>query len=255
MAPGSQKLVALAAAIRYNAPHPNLPGEPDEQMATTSSDPGSCRLQEGTVRMLKKAIVLGIMVLLSTALASGLAWAAPAVPKKMLSYDYSFKPGTEPEGFRGIKRGTDIATLDPLHTMEVIAIVGPFTYYKKLQEDLHLVNVKLDDRIYEFWNGKFSGVIMKVKGERQFQILRDYCFARFGEGQRSKILQQMNVPDYYYNGLQTHMYLKYNDFDHEGELSLYSIAMLAQQQKVDTYYYRERAKAEIEAWEKAKGKK
>ena len=65
----------------------------------------------------------------------------------------------------------------------------------------------------------------------------------------------MNVQDFYYNGVKTRMYLKYSDLDHEGELSRYSIAMLSQQQKVDTYYYRDRAKAEIEAWEKAKGKK
>ena len=208
--------------------------------------------------MLKKAILLGMTVLLSLVLASGPALAAPAAPpasEKLFSYNYSFKPGTEPDGFRGLKWKTDIVTLDPLHTMEVIAIIGPFTYYKKNKEDLHLVTVELNDIIYEFWNGKFSGVIIKVKGERKFQILRDYVFARFGEGQRSKLLQQMNVPDYYYNGLQTRMYLKYNDLGHEGELSLYSIALLSQQQKADTYYYRERAKAEIEAWEKAKGKK
>ena len=173
----------------------------------------------------------------------------------MFTYNYTFKPGTEPDGFRGLKWGTDIATLDPLHTMEVIAIVGPFVYYKKNKEDLHLVTVKLNDIIYEFWNGKFSGVIIKVKGSGQFQILKDYVFARFGEGQRSKILQQMNVQDFYYNGVKTRMYLKYSDLDHAGELCLYSIALLSQQQKVDTYYCRERAKEKIEAWEKAKGSK
>lgn len=201
--------------------------------------------------MLKKAIILGVMVLLSMILGLGTALAAP---EKMFTYDYTFRPGSEPDGFRGLKWQTEIATLDPLHTMEVIAVIGPFTYYKKNQEDLHLVTVKLDNIIYEFWNGKFSGVIIKVKGERQFQILKDYCFVRFGEGQRSKILQQMDVQDFYYNGIKTRMYLKYSDLNREGELSLYSIAMLSKQQKVDTYYYRDRAKAQIEAWEKVKGK-
>jgi hypothetical protein len=139
--------------------------------------------------------------------------------------------------------------------MEVIAIVGPFTHYKKIKEDLQMVTVKLDDVIYEFWNGKFCGVIITVKGERQFQILKDYCFARFGQGQRSKVLEQMDVQEFYYNGVKTRMYLKYSDLEREGELSLYSIAMLNQQQKTDTYYHRERAKAEIKAWEKIKSKK
>lgn len=202
--------------------------------------------------MLKKAILLGVLMLLSLSLTSGAALAAPE--KQMFTYNYTFKPGTEPDGFRGLKWRTDIATLNPLHTMEVLAVVGPFTYYKKNQEDLHLVNVKLDDIIYEFWNGKFSGVIIKVKGPRQFQILKDYVFARFGEGQRSKALQQMDVQDFYYNGVKTRMSLKYSDIEHTGELSLHSIALLAQQQKADTYFYRDRAKAQVEAWEKAKGK-
>jgi hypothetical protein len=214
-------------------------------------NPGKPWFEEETARMLQKAMLLGITLLLSLVLASG---PALAVPDKTFTYNYTFKAGSEPDGFRGIKWGTNIATLNPLNTMDVIAVVGPFTYYKKIKEDLHLVNVELNDVIYEFWDGKFSGVIIKVKGERQFQILKEYCFARFGEGQRSQILQQMNVPDYYYNGVQTRMYLKYSDFDHEGELSLYSIAMLSQQQKVDTYYYRARAKAEIDEWKKARGK-
>jgi hypothetical protein len=189
--------------------------------------------------MLKTVIWGSVIVLLSLVLSGP----APAAPKKMFFYDYTFKPGTEPDGFRGIKWQTNIDALDPLHTMEVIAVVGPFTYYKKNKEDLHLVNVKLNDIVYEFWNGRFSGVIIKVKGERQFQILKDYCFARFGHGQRSKILQQMHVQDFYYNGVKTRMYLKYTDLDHTGELSMYSVAALSKQEKTDTQFYRQRARA------------
>jgi hypothetical protein len=206
----------------------------------------------GSRHMMKKVILLGITVCLSTALVVGLSCAAQ---EKMFTYDYTFKPGTEPDGFRGLKWQTDIATLDPLHTMELIAVVGPFTYYKKNNEDLHLVTVPLDDIIYEFWNGKFSGVIVKVKGERQFQILKDYCFARFGEGYRSKILQQMNVQDFYYNGVKTRMYLKFSDLDRIGELASYSIALLSKQQNQDIFYLRQQAKEQIAGWEKAKGKK
>jgi hypothetical protein len=199
--------------------------------------------------MPKKAVLWGVIVLLSLVLGPA---PAPAAPKKMFTYNYTFKPGTEPDGFRGLKWGTNIATLDPLHTMEVIAVVGPFTYYRKNKENLHLVNVKLNNIIYEFWHGKFSGVIIKVKGKRQFQILKDYIFARFGEGQRSQALQQMDVPNFYYNGVKTRMYLKYSDLDHQGELSLYSIALLSKQQKQDIYYYRQQARERIKAWEKGK---
>ena len=201
--------------------------------------------------MLRKTVLLGVMIAWAAILLS--ASILPA-QDKMFSYNYSFKPGSEPDGFRGMKWQTDIATLDPLHTMEVIEILGPFVYYKKNKEDLYLVTVKLDNIIYEFWNGKFSGVIIKVRGNNQFQILKEYVFARFGPGQRSKVLEQLNVEDFYYNGIKTRMYLKYSDIDRTGELSSYSIALLSKQQKLDTLYLRERAKEKIDAWEKSKRK-
>ena len=200
---------------------------------------------------MRKTVLLGVMIAWAAILLS--ASTLPA-QDKMFSYDYSFKPGSEPDGFRGLKWQTDIATLDPLHTMEVIEILGPFVYYKKNKEDLYLVTVKLDNIIYEFWNGKFSGVIIKVRGNNQFQILKEYVFARFGPGQRSKVLEQLNVEDFYYNGLKTRMYLKYSDIDRIGELSSYSIALLSKQQKLDTLYLRERAKEKIDAWERSRGK-
>ncbi len=201
--------------------------------------------------MLRKTVILGVLI--AGAVILGSAMTLPA-QDKMFTYDYSFKHGSEPDGFRGIKWQTDIATLDPLHTMEVIEILGPFVYYKKNKEDLHLVTVKLDDIIYEFWNGKFSGVLIKVRGNNQFQILKDYVFARFGPGQRSKVLEQMNAQDFYYNGIKTRMYLKFSDIDRTGELSLYSIALLSKQQKLDSLYLRERAKEKIDAGEKTKKK-
>jgi hypothetical protein len=201
--------------------------------------------------MVRKTVFLGVMIAWAAVLLSAMTLPAQ---DQMFTYNYSFKPGSEPDGFRGLKWQTDIATLDPLHTMEVIEIFGPFVYYKKNKEDLQLVTVKLDNIIYEFWNGKFSGVMIKVKGSNQFQILKEYVFARFGPGQRSKVLEQLNAQDFYYNGIKTRMYLKYSDIDRTGELNMYSIALLSKQQKLDTLYLRERAKEKIDAWEKSKGK-
>jgi hypothetical protein len=201
--------------------------------------------------MVRKIAISGLVTAGAVILLSAMTLLAQ---DKMFTYNYSFKPGSEPDGFRGLKWQTDIATLDPLHTMEVIAIVGPLVYYKKIKEDLTLVTVKLDDIIYEFWNGKFSGVVVKVRGNNQFQILKEYVFARFGPGQRSKVLEQLDAQDFYYNGVKTRMYLKFSDIDRNGELSMYSIAVLSKQQHVDTLYLRARAKEQIEAWEKGKKK-
>jgi hypothetical protein len=201
--------------------------------------------------MLTKVMLAGAAVLCCLVLGAGRPLAAQP---QVFTYNYTFQPGTEPDGFRGIKWQTDIATLDPLHTMTVIEVMGPFTYYKKNQDDLNYGTASLVDIIYEFWNGKFSGVIMRLKGENQFRKLRDYCFARFGRGQRSKTLERLDVQDFYYNGLKTRMYLKYSDRDRLGELSLYSIALLSKQEKTDALFFRDRALYEIKRWEKARGK-
>jgi hypothetical protein len=201
--------------------------------------------------MLRKTAISGVLIAGAVILLSAMTLLAQ---DKMFTYNYSFKSGSEPDGFRGVKWQTDIATLDPLHTMEVIEIMGPFVYYKKNKEDLSLVTVKLDNIIYEFWNGKFSGVIIKVRGDNQFQILKEYVFARFGPGQRSKVLEQLNVQDFYYNGVKTRMYLKFSDIDRTGELSSHSIALLSQQQHIDALYLRERAKEKIKDWEKTQRK-
>jgi hypothetical protein len=210
--------------------------------------------QEGADPMLKRTVLAGAMIALAIFLWSAGIPATQENQGQMFSYNYTFKPGSEPDGFRELKWQTDIATLDPLHTMEVIEIVGPFTYYKKNKEDLQLVTVKLDNIIYEFWNGKFSGVIIKVKGANEYQILKEYVFSRFGPGQRSKILEQMDAQDFYYNGVKTRMTLKFSDLDRIGELSIYSIALLSKQQKSDSFFIRERAKERIDAWEKTRGK-
>jgi len=200
---------------------------------------------------MNKAILWGVVMLGVMGLGAGMVLGAQP---QMFIYNYTFKPGTEPDGFRGLRWQTDVATLDPFRTMEVIEIIGPFTYYKKNKEDLRYGAAELENIIYEFWNGKFSGVMLRVKGERQFQKLRDYCVARFGPGQRSDTYARLNVQDFFYNGVRTRMYLKYSDFDRTGELALYSIALLSKQERLDALTLRERAREKIREWEKAQGR-
>lgn len=199
--------------------------------------------------MCKKGVWWGLIILVLAG-----AGAAYAASGKMLSYDYTFAPDSEPNGFRGIKWQTDITKLDPFRTMECIEIMGEFAYYRKNQEDLKLGPAELEEIIYEFWNGRFSSVFVKARGNQNFQILREYCFARFGPGQRSKVYERMDVQDYYWNGYFTRMYLKYSDIDRTGDLSLHSIAMLNKQQKYDTYVIKARIKEKLQELEKPKGK-
>jgi hypothetical protein len=163
---------------------------------------------------------------------------------------YTFKMGTDPNGFRGLKWQTRIETLDPLHTMECVAIEGPFTYYVKNKENLNLGLAKAEDIVYEFWQGKFSGVMVRIKGDANYQRLKDYVFARYGAGKRSPAYARLDIPHYYWDGPLTRMYLKYQEVDRAGELSLFSIGIMNRQQKADAYFLREQARDAISRWEK-----
>ena len=83
--------------------------------------------------MVRKTAISAVLIAGAVILLSAMTLLAQ---DKMFTYNYSFKPDSEPDGFRGLKWQTDIATLDPLHTMEVIEILGPFVYYRKNKEDL-----------------------------------------------------------------------------------------------------------------------
>ena len=50
--------------------------------------------------MARKTVILGVMIAGAVILLSAMTLPAQ---DKMFTYDYSFKPGSEPDGFRGIK--------------------------------------------------------------------------------------------------------------------------------------------------------
>lgn len=193
--------------------------------------------------MTPRGVALAIIILF-------LAGPLGAAGKPMAQYDYTFQIGSEPDGFRGFKWQTAIAALDPWRTMDCIELVGEFAYYQKKQEDLHLGLANLESIIYEFWNGRFSSVIITTRGQQNYAKLKDYIFARYGVGQRSPIYEKMEVQDFMWNGYQTRMYLRYSDLDRVGVLSLHSIAMLNKQQRYDTYVIKERLMEKLKELEK-----
>jgi hypothetical protein len=148
-----------------------------------------------------------------------------AVHGKVLYYDNTFAPGTEPDGFDGIKWGTDIATLDPWKNMELLTKVGLSTYYKRKKADLTFGLAHLDEIIYEFWDGKFAGVVVRTTGYSNYIFLKEYCFKRFGPGDRTRANEKMAVQDFFWNGYETRMTLTYSERYRTGEVRLVSIKM------------------------------
>lgn len=91
----------------------------------------------------------------------------------------SFKPGSEPEGFRGIKWGTDISTLKDMEVKEQ-------DWYVRTGDKLKIGEAELISIAYRFHKGKFEAVTIKIKGQDNVSLIRDICFEIYG------LVEQMN---------------------------------------------------------------
>jgi len=85
----------------------------------------------------------------------------------------SFKPGSEPEGFRGIKWGTDISTLKDMEVKEK-------DWYVRTGDKLKIGEAELISIAYGFYKGKFECVMIEIKGQDNFSRIRDICFELYG---------------------------------------------------------------------------
>lgn len=177
-----------------------------------------------------------------------------AASGKVLFYDNTFAPGAEPDGFDRIKWGTNITALDPWTNMELLTKIGLSTYYKRKTEDLKFSLAHLDEVIYEFWDGKFAGVVIRTKGYSNYRFLREYCFKRFGPGDRTQANEKMGVEDFFWNGYETRMSLTYNERNRLGEVRMISIKMENQRAAMRSLGTGEERKGEIKELEKIKEK-
>jgi len=145
------------------------------------------------------------------------------VASKGLYYAYGFKPGGEPQGFRGLRWGNDIAIFDPLHKFEPIKIVGSATFYHRQGEVLQWGQANLQEIIYIFWDGRFANVLIKTFGYDNFAKLKAGVFAQYGQGSRTKSDEQQDIQNFFWKGFVTGMFLKYDDATKTGELGLFSL--------------------------------
>ena len=105
----------------------------------------------------------------------------------------NFKPGKKPDGFSGIKWGTDISTLPDMEYVSTDPSdeVDIFQIYKKKNDELKMGGAALEKINYGFWKRKkvliFDYVNIYIKGYVNWVGLRDVLFEKFGQGyQESK---------------------------------------------------------------------
>ena len=136
-----------------------------------------------------------------------------------------FKPGSEPDGFRGNKWGMDISILKDMKYFGTNPSCGEIKEYTKKNDNLRFVGAKLKRIEYGFWGGKFYSVGGNTNGSVNWSRLKDAIFEKFGRG------SQPNECIEYYNwfGSITKILLGYDKVSEEGFFYMFSTEISIQE--------------------------
>lgn len=127
-----------------------------------------------------------------------------------------FKPGSEPDGFRGIKWGTSLSSLSGMQYYKTDPSYGGMSVYLSKGDELLIGAAKLDRIEYNFWKGKFCSVKILTKGFENWEGLKQAVFEKIGKG------FQLNRYLYSYAGKQTEMLMSYVETTKSGGVWLSS---------------------------------
>ena len=149
----------------------------------------------------------------------------------------SSKPRSEPDGFRGIRWGTEISTLKGMEKAEQDrSSNSDLVWYTRKGDTLATGEAKLENIFYSFWMGNFEGVWIDIKGEENFEALKKELFEQFGKALESEELMKKTYErawrgpstieraDFFYGwwGKNTEMSLSYSKDRHKGTLTINS---------------------------------
>jgi len=132
-------------------------------------------------------------------------------------------PGSETDGFRGIKWRTKylaaFPNLEKIKRFKPNSKFSPFLEsYLKDEDDLKIGRANLKTIEYGFWDGKFLGVHIQAKEHEDWYSLKEATFEKFGRGfQASK-----HVEEYNWRGNKIRARLVRNEETKLGELAIFS---------------------------------
>ncbi len=145
---------------------------------------------------------------------------------------YAFK--NEPDGFRGIKWGTNINTLN---NMTVVESVGDTHVCKRIGDEMKIGNAELTSLTYFFWKGKLLGIAINTKGYTNWSAFRNAVFEKFGKGHQENRYIEYYIWGSFSRGTSA-MSLEYNEFSEIGTLFMFSV----KEQKQKAEYEKQQAK-------------
>lgn len=144
----------------------------------------------------------------------------------------------EPDGFRGIKWGTDIKTLKD---MKLLDVDSKDRFYSKKGDKMKIGNAKLENIIYRFWDNEFYAVMVNTKGSSNWTAFKKAVFEKFGKGYQGNEY----IKEYSWRGQITIINLKYNEFSEEGTLILFSVKIREKEEDYQKQKAKEGAKEDF----------
>ena len=140
-----------------------------------------------------------------------------------------FKPNSEPDGFAGIKWGTEFSEVksNMVESRNVINPTEPDVkikiYYTPKGDNLKMGEAQLDKIEYGFWKGKFAEVQITATGPENFNYLKKVLFEKYGTV--DKPIQGL----YPWNGSVTRMALRYDEPTKTSSLTISSTKITFQE--------------------------
>ena len=148
-------------------------------------------------------------------------------------YNY-FNLGTEPDGFKGIKWGTEIKTLQDMQFVRVDQEYQghEVLVYHRKGDDLQLNGIPISVIEYRFWRGLLFNVEILTRGHSNFMALLRDTQKTYGKEHQSK----KNNERYYWHGNRSSIVLEYHTKSQSGSMCIQSgdCTLINQQLKLFT---------------------
>jgi hypothetical protein len=119
----------------------------------------------------------------------------------------SFQPGSEPEGYNGIKWEAQLSTLPGMKHSRTDPTHGGVEFYVREGDTFKLGSGKDKPVQYGFWREKFYVALVSTNGPEEFNALKEAVFKKFGGGAKPFI----NREEYLWEGKHVIMGLNYDD--------------------------------------------
>ena len=138
----------------------------------------------------------------------------------------SFKLGSEPDGFNGIKWETEVSSLGEMKSYRKDPTHGGIHFYLRAGDGYRLRSGKLIPIQYGFWRGKFYIGMVMTEQVSDWDALKQSVFEKFGVGAKPFT----NKEEYLWIGKNATMALRYDEDSRKGTFYIRSHSMEKQMQ-------------------------